>query len=172
MKNRSDAWNPAEDELLASTVLECIKTGSTQLKAFQIAGEKLNRTPSACGFRWNAVVRKKYTNELTEAKKLKKQIKNKPTKIKNVKPKISLSSIIESDLIEEISKLRSELAQKDSIIKELQKEISALKNPEQQLSEDYKMLLKIFENARKLGLLQPDKKIYKVDADGNIEKIS
>jgi prespore-specific regulator len=172
MKNRSDAWNPAEDELLASTVLECIKTGSTQLKAFQIAGEKLNRTPSACRFRWNAEVRKRYTNEIVEAKNLKKQLKNKLPKNKKSKPEKSLSTIIESDLIEEISRLRSELTEKDNIIKELQKEISALRNPEQQLSEDYKMLLKIFENARKLGLLQPDKKIYKVDADGNIEKIS
>ena len=33
----------------------------------------LNRTAAACGFRWNAVVRREYETELEDAKKERKQ---------------------------------------------------------------------------------------------------
>lgn len=73
MKTRQDAWLPENDELLAEAVLRHVKEGSTQLTAFEEAGDALNRTAAACGFRWNAVVRKNYEKELASAKKERKE---------------------------------------------------------------------------------------------------
>jgi len=38
-------------------------------------GDKLNRTGAACGFRWNAIVRKKYEKAIDIAKRQRKQLK-------------------------------------------------------------------------------------------------
>jgi prespore-specific regulator len=73
MKVRQDAWTDEDDLLLAETVLRHVREGSTQLNAFEEVGDKLNRTSSACGFRWNAVVRDQYEKALDLAKKQRKQ---------------------------------------------------------------------------------------------------
>ena len=39
------------------------------MSAFALASDKLNRTPAACGFRWNAFLRKQLIDEVKEAKK-------------------------------------------------------------------------------------------------------
>lgn len=69
---RQDAWKDEEDILLATTVLKHIREGKTQLEAFQEVAERLHRTPAACGFRWNATVRKEYQKEIQEAKNSRK----------------------------------------------------------------------------------------------------
>ncbi|WP_456277396.1 RsfA family transcriptional regulator [Bacillus sp. AK128] len=73
MKIRQDAWSEENDLLLAETVLRHVREGSTQLNAFEEVGDILNRTASACGFRWNAVVREQYEKALALAKKQRKQ---------------------------------------------------------------------------------------------------
>lgn len=73
VKVRQDAWMEENDILLAETVLKHVREGSTQLSAFEEVGDALNRTAAACGFRWNAVVRREYDEELEEAKKERKQ---------------------------------------------------------------------------------------------------
>lgn len=75
MKIRQDAWSHEDDVLLAETVLTHIKDGSTQLRAFDEVGDKLNRTSAACGFRWNAVVRQKHLNSIEESKRERKERK-------------------------------------------------------------------------------------------------
>lgn len=74
-KVRQDAWSHEDDLLLAETVLRHIREGSTQLDAFEEVGDKLNRTGAACGFRWNAIVRRKYDKAIELAKKQRKQLK-------------------------------------------------------------------------------------------------
>ncbi|MBN8234340.1 RsfA family transcriptional regulator [Halobacillus kuroshimensis] len=69
---RQDAWKDDEDLLLATTVLKYIREGKTQLEAFQEVAAHLHRTPAACGFRWNATVRKQYHKEIQEAKNSRK----------------------------------------------------------------------------------------------------
>lgn len=71
-KTRRDAWTKNEDILLAETVLRYIRSGKTQLDAFKHVGETLARTPAACGFRWNAAVRKQYDEAIQMAKKSRK----------------------------------------------------------------------------------------------------
>ncbi|GEO26142.1 transcriptional regulator [Alicyclobacillus acidoterrestris] len=70
--SRSDAWTPDDDTRLAALVLEHIRSGSTQLKAFEEAASLLGRTPAACGYRWNGVVRKDYREEIEAAKQSRK----------------------------------------------------------------------------------------------------
>jgi prespore-specific regulator len=70
---RQDAWTKDEDAILAEVTLRHIREGSTQLVAFEEVGEKLTRTPAACGFRWNSLIRKQYEKAIAEAKKLRKE---------------------------------------------------------------------------------------------------
>ncbi|MGM0803279.1 MAG: RsfA family transcriptional regulator [Bacillota bacterium] len=70
---RQDAWTKEEDAILAEVTLRHIREGSTQLVAFEEVGEKLTRTPAACGFRWNSLIRKQYDKAITEAKKVRKE---------------------------------------------------------------------------------------------------
>ncbi|MEH6949737.1 RsfA family transcriptional regulator [Bacillus sp. JJ634] len=75
---RHDSWNQDEDVLLAEVVLRHIRDGSTQLKAFEEVGRELSRTPSACGFRWNSFLRKRYKSRIELSKKQRKENKIKP----------------------------------------------------------------------------------------------
>lgn len=74
-KVRQDAWSHEDDLLLAETVLRHIREGSTQLNAFEEVGDKLNRTSAACGFRWNAEIRRKYESAIDLAKRQRKEKK-------------------------------------------------------------------------------------------------
>ncbi|MEK4529748.1 hypothetical protein NST38_30560 [Paenibacillus sp. FSL H8-0104] len=76
METRKDSWDVEADLLLAQTVLQYIETGSTQLKAFEEASEKLNRSKAACGFRWNSALRKQYEKDIEEAKRTRSQNKS------------------------------------------------------------------------------------------------
>ncbi|HEX6594831.1 MAG TPA: RsfA family transcriptional regulator [Bacillota bacterium] len=70
---RQDAWTEDEDLLLAETVLRYIRQGKTQLEAFKDVAKQLSRTPAACGFRWNATIRKHYHEAIEQAKETRKQ---------------------------------------------------------------------------------------------------
>lgn len=72
-ETRQDAWTREEDDLLAETVLQYIKNGKTQLEAFKVVAGKLSRTPAACGFRWNATIRKQYEAAIQAAKEERKK---------------------------------------------------------------------------------------------------
>lgn|SRR5690625_1312984 len=80
---RQDAWTEEEDVLLAEIVLSHIRNGQTQLEAFKQAGEKLSRTAAACGFRWNATIRKNHEQEINSARNKRKQNILKNTSVKN-----------------------------------------------------------------------------------------
>lgn len=67
-KQRQDAWTKDEDTLLAEIVLRHIRHGKTQLEAFAQAASALSRTAAACGFRWNASLRKQYEDAIDLAK--------------------------------------------------------------------------------------------------------
>jgi len=75
-KVRQDAWTDEEDMKLVEIVLSYIRNGRTQLEAFKHAGNMLSRTAAACGFRWNATLRKKYGAEIVQAKSDQKDVIN------------------------------------------------------------------------------------------------
>lgn len=70
---RQDAWTNDEDIILAETVLSHIRDGKTQLEAFKEVAKQLSRTSAACGFRWNATIRKEYQDAIQIAKQERKQ---------------------------------------------------------------------------------------------------
>ncbi|WP_099157981.1 RsfA family transcriptional regulator [Virgibacillus ndiopensis] len=70
---RQDAWTKDEDIILAETVLRYIREGKTQLEAFKEVAKQLSRTSAACGFRWNATIRKNYQEAVHHAKEERKQ---------------------------------------------------------------------------------------------------
>lgn len=70
---RQDAWTKDEDMILAETVLRYIREGRTQLEAFNEVAKRLSRTSAACGFRWNATIRKQYKRAIQIAKEERKQ---------------------------------------------------------------------------------------------------
>lgn len=67
-------WTEEEDFYLRDEVLKSIREGDSQLNAFERVGKKLGRTPGACGFRWNAVLRQQNPVAYMEAKK--KRVRN------------------------------------------------------------------------------------------------
>jgi prespore-specific regulator len=67
--SKYEEWTDEEDLLLAEVVLRHIRENSTMINAFDEAGQKLNRTTAACGYRWNSVIRHHYINAIAFAKK-------------------------------------------------------------------------------------------------------
>lgn len=73
-------WERREDVLLAGIVLRHIRNGSTQLRGFEEASKQLGRTPGACGFRWNNIVRHKYVTAIQLAKTRREALKERQRK--------------------------------------------------------------------------------------------
>ncbi|TGA99527.1 RsfA family transcriptional regulator [Sporolactobacillus shoreae] len=92
-KVRQDAWSHEDDLLLAETVLRHIREGSTQLDAFEEVGDRLNRTGAACGFRWNAIVRRKYEQAIGIAKKQRRQKKRDEQRTRVIHPASAVPSM-------------------------------------------------------------------------------
>ncbi|ABS23340.1 MULTISPECIES: RsfA family transcriptional regulator [Bacillus cereus group] len=118
MKTRQDAWTKEDDFLLAETVLRHIRSGSTQLKAFDEVGDQLNRTSAACGFRWNAEVRQNYEEAIQLAKKQRKELKRSEARIekeKYLKTKEEKQLIINAKSSEDIPSNLKSLTMQDVI---------------------------------------------------------
>jgi prespore-specific regulator len=165
---RSDAWTAEDDLKLAEIVLRHIRDGSTQLNAFVEAANLLGRTPAACGYRWNGVVRKHYEEAIRQAKKTKKERtalrqpgKRRP--LDRTEEGWSLESIIAAlrnfdrfctDLVEQNRQLVSTIEEMKRKMEELTEENRILRESNGvgplQLAEDSKVLLAIMERAKKL----------------------
>ncbi|MED4016406.1 RsfA family transcriptional regulator [Sutcliffiella cohnii] len=215
MKVRQDAWSHEEDLLLAETVLRYIRDGGTQLGAFEEVGDKLNRTSAACGFRWNAEVRKKYEHAVAVAKKQRKEKKRALDKMKKsqqstdaISMEVELIPAVNSaikrpkkeeplltiELSEEVAPVKYSAVtnqltlddciqflqtyQKESSYQdtmqlenerlkrenqalqqknmELQQQLEKLEKQQDVIQEDYQMLVKIMERARKLTVLEDE----------------
>ncbi|MDY0396292.1 RsfA family transcriptional regulator [Virgibacillus halophilus] len=94
---RQDAWSKEEDAVLTNTVLEYIRIGNTQLEAFKKVASELSRTPAACGFRWNATLRKECAEAIQDAKEDRKK-GNKPREPLSGLPEKVASDQIESTI--------------------------------------------------------------------------
>ncbi|WP_067621184.1 RsfA family transcriptional regulator [Alicyclobacillus acidiphilus] len=172
---RSDAWTPDDDTRLAELVLTHIRTGSTQLKAFEEAASLLGRTPAACGYRWNGVVRKHYRSEIEDAKRARKQTTQPSVNAVSSttsQPNSSREPVSESmsDVIEflqtydaQYQKLRAYVQQIENEkallsqrVEALEEQLNSVQQPAEQpfspeqLEEDSRTLFAIMERARKL----------------------
>jgi len=185
---RQDAWTKDEDLFLAEVVLRHIREGSTQLLAFEEVGKKLNRTPAACGFRWNSFVRKQYKSGIELAKRQRKELKKTQHQQDSLPKNIPLaddskpSSILSlSDCIQflqnyqknEEMMIKQKVGQLEERLSELQKENENLIKENVSLKEDYHALLTIMEKARKMVVMEEDhpKVTFQMDSNGNLEKV-
>ena len=87
-RRRKDQWTEEDDARLAEIVIQAVKSGGTQLEAFEQAATELNRTKQACGFRWNKTLRGQYNQTLHT-------IRNKPQQSMRSHLKLALTSFDE-----------------------------------------------------------------------------
>lgn len=129
VKVRQDAWSHEDDLLLAETVLRHIREGSTQLRAFDEVGDKLNRTSAACGFRWNAEIRNRYEQAVAIAKRQRKEKKRAEQRAQKpaaapVQQPLPVMSVMETQqafpitMDEETARFEAEIAQETFIVGE------------------------------------------------------
>lgn len=132
--SRQDAWSADDDIILAEIVLRHVREGSTQLAAFEEAGRKLSRTAAACGFRWNACIRKKYEAAIELARKQREhrqsqvvpQQEEPPSSIQTMFEEESVPSVKEVEEAPVHTKIRS-----DSLADRLEETIEFLKQVSQ-----------------------------------------
>ena len=182
-KVRQDAWVRENDELLAEAVIRHVKEGSTQLNAFEEASDLLNRTAAACGFRWNAVVRRLYEQELAQAKKERKErmrVLNAATKRRNnplyllptteeEPTSIPLSALSLDIVIAYLVRLQHTNVAEQDVVKwrkltnllsdqkqQLEHQIAQLQKENKALKEDYEQFVSIMNRARRLVTLETE----------------
>jgi prespore-specific regulator len=195
---RSDAWTVDDDQKLAEIVLRHIREGSTQLNAFVESANLLGRTPAACGYRWNGVVRKHYEDHIKEAKLAKKErlsIRQQAKQRRAYGPDLedpSIDGIIRAlknhereyfNMQEKSRQLEERVAELEGQLSDLLHENSQLRQDpnsgavrvgNELLGEDSKALLEIMERARKILELEQQgyKPRFKMDDHGNLERVS
>lgn len=198
--NRQDAWTTEDDLLLAETTLRHIREGGTQLSAFEEVAEKMGRTAAACGFRWNSYVRKKYVqaiaiakaqrqkNKLNRSIPTKKEVSDAPTTMSesSVEEQISFDAIIrylknqktrEQEWTKKIRTLEQELKEYEDELRKLREENQRMKeeySSAKTVNDDYLALVQIMDRARKIAILgseQEETPIFKMDPNGNLERI-
>ncbi|WP_102026927.1 RsfA family transcriptional regulator [Salirhabdus sp. Marseille-P4669] len=145
-KVRQDAWSHEDDLLLAETVLRHIREGSTQLTAFEEVGDKLNRTAAACGFRWNAEVRRRYEKAIEIAKRQRKEKKRamanqqrytpRPTPTYEQTPIPTSSTTIQSNVMESVGQISR--TQANGSFRSIDEVISYLKEFKNEYETSYK----------------------------------
>jgi prespore-specific regulator len=183
--SRSDAWTREDDEKLATIVLAHIRTGSTQLKAFDEAATTLGRTAAACGYRWNGVLRKDRREGIEQAKLARKSAQRlqstpatgSPDTMTSIqRPTTVTSSDSMNDVIKflqtydaQYQKLRQQIASMEQERNDLKEKLFKFEPPSEtsptdagpgnitpeQLEQDSQALFAIMERARRL--LDPNK---------------
>lgn len=181
---RQDAWSDAEDQLLAETVLSYIQSGRTQLEAFREISERLSRTKAACGFRWNALIRKQYENEIEKAKRIRKggkTVKNplqhefllEKTSVDGVHHSVgegTVKSIVPATIdtiIEQLAEVKKQIvaiinspvkesAKNKGNLEELQAKYDYLKTDYTRLKEDYETFIKNIDLLRQKSFRDQD----------------
>jgi prespore-specific regulator len=187
---RQDAWSTENDVLLAETILRHVREDSTQLKAFDEVGDKLNRTAGACGFRWNAVLRQQYERALDLAKRQRKEhnrlLLNQKKKVllmsgptdegmvklaDQVKTPFSMNEVIKylrslddtNQLKNENEQLLQEIETLNNEKLKLERKIEQLEQSNGEMQEDYETLMEIMNRARKLVLFDEDEVSQAID---------
>ncbi|MUK89542.1 RsfA family transcriptional regulator [Ornithinibacillus sp. L9] len=142
---RQDAWTEDEDVILAETVLRYIREGKTQLEAFKEVAKQLSRTSAACGFRWNATIRKQYQEAIQQAKEDRKRGATPsavPTQFFSTGDKLSQEKDTLETAILLLEKMKSEYAVNQDLNKH-EKLLNQLKEENEKLKEK----LSHYENA-------------------------
>lgn len=197
---RQDAWTTEDDEILAEIVLKHIKQGSTQLAGFNEASRRLGRTAAACGFRWNACVRKQQRQFIEIAKEERKKSKSERVHAQMEGGDVDHPTATLMSWAQVLRFLRQEknTAQEwasrwrnaerqcvewkhryqelESETRELRQSQRRLQNEYETIAKDYRVLVDIMERARKAAVLDEsemaDGFMYQIDEYGNLERVA
>ncbi|MDI9260028.1 RsfA family transcriptional regulator [Alicyclobacillus sendaiensis] len=177
---RQDAWTTEDDEILAEIVLKHIKEGSTQLAGFNEAARRLGRTAAACGFRWNACVRKQQRYRIELAKEERKKNKSQrvqaqleggdadhPTATLMTWAQVLRFLRQEKNTAQEwasrwrsaerqLNEWKAKYEALEADYKRVCEELRELKSTHDAITRDYKALVDIMDRARKAALLDDD----------------
>lgn len=74
MGSRKGSWSEKEDQMLLEKVIQYTRKGKAKLEAFKDIAEEINRTPAACGYRWNAKLRSNFQEDLKQARQHKDSV--------------------------------------------------------------------------------------------------
>ena len=176
---RQDAWSTEDDARLASIVLRHIREGSTQLSAFEESGELLGRTAAACGYRWNACVRKLHLSAIDLAKLERKEHKEDKQSapeadaqaqaltdgaavtwnvvFRFLKQSRHDSGVLQARVRQLEREAEAERQEGDKLRRdrvELVQKLNQLSQEHEMISEDHRALLHIVERARRRGLAE------------------
>lgn len=197
---RQDAWTTEDDAILAEVVLNHIRDGSTQLAGFNEASRRLGRTAAACGFRWNACVRKQHRNEIEAAKEDRKERKSAkvqaqleggdydhPTATLMTWAQVLRFLRQEKSTAQQWAsrwraaerqavQWRDKFEQVDRTYQDLCAEHARLEKNYATVVQDYRALVKIMERARKAAFLDGEDVakegfMYRIDEYGSLERI-
>ncbi|MFC4077040.1 RsfA family transcriptional regulator [Salinithrix halophila] len=166
MKGR--CWTDEEDQLLAETVLQAVREGGNQLDAFEKVSRKIGRTPGACGFRWNAVVRKREAEAFQMAKKQRvvSQLKRKQEPPFSLKDVVRYLKTFEDEYRksrEHLHRLEVDRKAKERALRDiaqenrrLKEEWEAFQNFQTEIKDRYSTLVKMLETARSMKEEMPE----------------
>lgn len=197
---RQDAWTSEDDSILAEVVLKHIRDGSTQLAGFNEASRRLGRTAAACGFRWNACVRKLHRNGIETAKEERKERKSARVQAQLEGGDYDHPTATLMTWAQVLRFLRQEkntaqqwasrwrAAERQSVewrekFESLNREYRAIREAYDRLQqdyhtvmEDYRVMVQIMERARKATFLDgtdPNEGfLYRIDEYGNLERVN
>ncbi|PTM59981.1 hypothetical protein [Desmospora activa] len=158
MKGRS--WSAEEDRILTEEVLASVRQGQSQLETFERVGRRIGRTAGACGFRWNAVLRKREMRAFQKAKheRVTKQLQRNRSSGDSLKGVIrSLRQMDQAyredqQKLDQMERLRRERERKLRDLKEkhnlLKDEWESFRNFQDEIKDRYASLVKLLEQAR------------------------
>lgn len=157
---RQDSWTNDHDQVLANTILNHIRCGSTQLKAFEEVADVLGRTPAACGFRWNSEVRKQYAEEIAKAKQERMNKTSVKVPVHLVEREDKVITIYDKiiSLLQEAKENHLSLRKEyDALKKQIEQQSNEIEELKRMKSNDHESDLQHFMNilkrARELGVL-------------------
>jgi prespore-specific regulator len=197
---RQDAWTSEDDGLLASIVLQHIRQGSTQLAGFNEASRRLGRTAAACGFRWNACVRKQQRPTIEVAKEERKEKKSERVQAQMDGGDIDHPTATLMNWAQVLRFLRQEknTAQQwasrwrnaerqcvewrgrfeeiEAEYRSERQELLRLRQEHETVLADYRVLVQIMDRARKATFLNGEEALsdgfmYRIDEFGNLERV-
>ena len=189
-----------DDAVLAEVVLKHIREGSTQLAGFNESSRRLGRTAAACGFRWNACVRKQFHSQIEEAKEDRKERKSQRIQAQLEGGDVDHPTATLMSWAQVLRFLRQEKntaqqwasrwrsAERESVewkqkfhsadgeLRRLREEHEKLRRDFETMSNDYRSLVQIMERARKAAFLDVENDVpggfsYRIDEYGNLERV-
>lgn len=158
---RQDAWTVEDDRLLADVVLRKIRDGGTQLQGFAEVGQRLGRTAAACGYRWNAIVRKRYQAQIEVAKeerRARKEVEPVEAAVdQGVGDDVEKEELTWQEVLKFLRGQKGEAAVLGSRLKQVEKELEGRQEACERLEEENREVRgEIGRLERELGVMRED----------------